>query len=441
MDKSYPCIFIKLFNILQLIFRKVADVRREKELAERRKNEPQLDQTQDHLVRKIFSKFRRDRAAAQQQTAALPPPPSPSSVTDIEKGEGGSGTEDKSGPSVRITKLSSVAEREDGNSSATAVASSSSKAHRPTTIRASKWGRLLGSSSIDSGSDTPTTTANNGGNSSTTTTAIVSRTLSTREQNKNGLASSSSSGGNGGSGNKVFPKLQKLSLTHHMPPSISRQDTVEEIVEIEDRFGSARNSLRKVESYDSGMVRSVDQRLNEQVQSSQVAPIAAAAASLLPATEYKELVANIMDFKVDVKLEVQRLHQKVGRMEEMLSELVSRLSPVITEAAATAMTETADVTQVSLQPKPSTIPIPTSASSSSSSSGGGGTNPSAGSGNGLVLRKRRSKSRNKGAAPGVPLSSPRTSPTETTRMLPPANEEQEGSSEEKRPYRRTREFL
>lgn len=43
----------------RLIFRKVADVKREKELAERRKNEPQLATTQDHLVRKIFSKFRR----------------------------------------------------------------------------------------------------------------------------------------------------------------------------------------------------------------------------------------------------------------------------------------------------------------------------------------------------------------------------------------------
>jgi len=42
----------------RLIFRKVADVKREKELAERRKNEPQLPQNQDHLVRKIFSKFR-----------------------------------------------------------------------------------------------------------------------------------------------------------------------------------------------------------------------------------------------------------------------------------------------------------------------------------------------------------------------------------------------
>ena len=59
--------FVSLWLLLQLIFRKVADVRREKELAERRKNEPQLDQNQDHLVRKIFSKFRRDRAQAQTQ--------------------------------------------------------------------------------------------------------------------------------------------------------------------------------------------------------------------------------------------------------------------------------------------------------------------------------------------------------------------------------------
>lgn len=67
----------------RLIFRKVADVKRERELAERRKNEPQLDQNQDHLVRKIFSKFRRDRSQHTQLTVQPP---------DVEKGsEGGEG--------------------------------------------------------------------------------------------------------------------------------------------------------------------------------------------------------------------------------------------------------------------------------------------------------------------------------------------------------------
>jgi len=63
-----------------VIHRKVADVRREKELAERRKNEPQLGSSQDHLVRKIFSKFRRA-----QQTAQLTKDGSQNS--DVEKGE------------------------------------------------------------------------------------------------------------------------------------------------------------------------------------------------------------------------------------------------------------------------------------------------------------------------------------------------------------------
>lgn len=65
----------------RLIFRKVADVRRERELAERRKNDPQLDQNQDHLVRKLFSRFKRDRS---QQQVAITPTGTPG---DVEKGE------------------------------------------------------------------------------------------------------------------------------------------------------------------------------------------------------------------------------------------------------------------------------------------------------------------------------------------------------------------
>lgn len=67
----------------------VADVRRERELMERRKREPQLEQAQDHLVRKIFSRFRRERSVA----AAPPPAPAraaPTALaapTDPEKGD------------------------------------------------------------------------------------------------------------------------------------------------------------------------------------------------------------------------------------------------------------------------------------------------------------------------------------------------------------------
>lgn len=66
----------------RLIFRKVADVKREKELAEKRKNEPQLPQNQDHLVRKIFSKFRR---TPQLHTGSKEQVSAPAS--DVEKGD------------------------------------------------------------------------------------------------------------------------------------------------------------------------------------------------------------------------------------------------------------------------------------------------------------------------------------------------------------------
>ena len=81
-EKSFhpPCSHLTLMRQLIVINRKVADVRREKELAERRKNEPQLGSTQDHLVRKIFSKFRRA-----QQTAQLTKDGSQNS--DVEKGD------------------------------------------------------------------------------------------------------------------------------------------------------------------------------------------------------------------------------------------------------------------------------------------------------------------------------------------------------------------
>lgn len=50
-------------------------MRRERELMERRKREPQLEQAQDHLVRKIFSRFRRERSVA------AAPAPTPARTT------------------------------------------------------------------------------------------------------------------------------------------------------------------------------------------------------------------------------------------------------------------------------------------------------------------------------------------------------------------------
>lgn len=53
--------------------------------------------------------------------------------------------------------------------------------------------------------------------------------------------------------------------------------------------------------------------------------------------EYKEIMSNLMDFKVDVKLEIQRLNQRMGRMEELLAELVARAhSPPLSSGGSSA---------------------------------------------------------------------------------------------------------
>lgn len=277
--------------------KKVADVRREKELAERRKNEPQLDQTQDHLVRKIFSKFRRDRTHHPVGPNASPGSGStPGTVsTDVEKGAT-SATPGEDGTVVRVmstTKLSSVAEKDDAGGTAVVA----TKPARPTSVRTSKWGRLLGSSSVEECPSQPP--------------ASFTRSLSARDamtkdsrpgSSSSGTSSSTSSSNNsGGSGNKVFPKLQKMSSS----PGITRQDTIEETAETVPQeeilpaslmtltsssthhpslhHTTRSMSLRKMESYDCGL--------------RDPAAIALYSEPLAP-PEYKEIMANLMDFKV-----------------------------------------------------------------------------------------------------------------------------------------------
>lgn len=111
----------------------------------------------------------------------------------------------------------------------------------------------------------------------------------------------------------MFPKLQKVSTTSS--PGITRQDTIEEIVEIETPHRSSLG-LRKMQSYDCGLR---DPTAISLYQTPVPDPIIAP-------PEYKELMTNIMDFKVDVKLEIQRLNQKMSKMEELLSEVLNKLN-------------------------------------------------------------------------------------------------------------------
>lgn len=498
----------------RLIFRKVADVRREKELAERRKNEPQLDQNQDHLVRKIFSKFRRDRAAHQQPSPSQDVERGGDSLSDGAGGGGTSGGEGVGKP-VLTKQLSSVVERDssepesgggDGSGgsggaggTSTALVVAAARPARPGPARPSKWGRLLGSSSLDSGSE-----------SASGATATVSGTglaaIGRSSSSGGGSGSASSAGMSSGSGNKVFPKLQKVSapgsglsgsgpgppghLSGHLP-TITRQETIEEMVELEERDLQPRPGPTTGTAA-AGPATSA---------ASATAAVPALAQGLAPGAapisgvQYKELIGNIMDFKVDVKLEVQRLNQKVSRMEDILSVIASRLETVVashtlhtpastthehTHRTTTTTTVTAPPASLSL-PLPAVVDTSVTASTESSApapavtpSTSDGLSPglslAAPTPGSVILKKRRSKSRTKAAAPAPPSQGPapppppRHTPTEartpdegaggaaagvagagagastggsasSTPSTPP------GDDEAKRPGRRPREFL
>lgn len=137
----------------------------------------------------------------------------------------------------------------------------------------------------------------------------------------------------------------------------------------------------------------------------------------------RDLIATVLDMKVDVSLEMQRMSQRIGRLEDLLSELIKRLSvdssgqstpggvedaTPATSTSTTTIPPTTTITISAVAGSSATVATPSLVASASATtasgtgSGGNGLGP-------LLLRKRRSKSR-KAPAP------PRTSP-EQTRLL------------------------
>ncbi|XP_032594191.1 LOW QUALITY PROTEIN: potassium voltage-gated channel protein eag [Drosophila grimshawi] len=360
----------------RLIFRKVADVKREKELAERRKNEPQLPQNQDHLVRKIFSKFRRTpqvQAGSKELVG--------SGQSDVEKGDG----------EVERTKLpAKLTLTEDSRILTTAAVPSPSPSPSPSSgppsarsTRASKWGRLLGSSSVDSASDTSAKVA-------------VSRSLSARESLRESTAQarqSSTSSSNGGQGNKVFPKAPKLQASQ---ATLARQDTIDEGGEV-DSSPPSRDSRVVIDGAAATSTTTTTTAPTSTIASGAItaggggagggglATVAAASAGggagtvaatvggaatagsgvkdrnlamererqiemassrattsdtydtglreTPPTLAQRDLIATVLDMKVDVRLELQRMQQRIGRIEDLLGELCKRLAPATLDSS------------------------------------------------------------------------------------------------------------
>ncbi|XP_021205044.2 potassium voltage-gated channel protein eag isoform X2 [Bombyx mori] len=290
----------------RLIFRKVADVRRERELMERRKREPQLEQAQDHLVRKIFSRFRRERSVA------AAPAPAPARATPALATTAAQPTDAERGEATQATSASTTT---------------------TTTAARGKWGRLLAGGSLDAPSGEPPRSA-------------FARSLSTRDR-------------------PTPPAITETTTATPAPIST---------LSIKASFAKGRSAGALGGSGGSTRQDTIEEELEEK-RAPAAAPSAAPAAPSAVSHD-----AALAELRRDVRNEVQRLQQKLGRVEELLTMLAARLGADPAETAAAG---------AGAEPDPPRAP-PTDLAA--------------------LTRKRRSKARSKGAAPQAPTP---TTPTET----------------------------
>lgn len=309
----------------------------------------------------------------------------------------------------------------------------------------------------------------------------VSRSLSARESLRESAqarsSASPSNNGSGGQGNKVnevfndpvtpfndflpfkvFPKSVKLSPG---PASLTRQDTIEEGGEGETSSQSRDTSHRASVQLEHRPVLSTDrakterdplletldkerakERLREERNLSleRERQIEMAKARETTSDNYdtglreqpstlaqRDLISTVLDMKVDVRLEMQRMSTRISRIEDLLTDLVNRLVVDSSEQSSPGDNNASQGSATSPTGTP-TIPVPSSSGSLTPSG------PSTAGGNGLgpiILRKRRSKARKPPAPAPPPMQ---FSESEETRLIESENIPSTSST-------RKREFL
>ncbi|XP_071516569.1 potassium voltage-gated channel protein eag-like [Panulirus ornatus] len=291
----------------RLIFRKVSDVRREKELAERRKHEPQQELSHDHLVRKIFSRFRRDKAGGGSGT-----PNSASDVgvsgRDVERGSGERSDSDV----VTTTDALKVVKMPPARMN-----------NKCETNGPRKWKNIFGRNEggDDEGSTTDECNKKNlmqdgvlrsiGNNKHNTnlskTLGVTPKRANTSSATTPGTAPNNNHNNNNNNNNnsaKTVMKKETLTLE-----------------------SSTKFKLNKLDSVDSGVGRDHKNKLQDNDSGNVTDYIAPVTPGVTPA-DCQQIIASLMDFKVDLKLEIQRMNQKLTKLEDNMSDVMSRMNYV-----------------------------------------------------------------------------------------------------------------
>ncbi|XP_022710419.1 potassium voltage-gated channel protein eag-like, partial [Varroa jacobsoni] len=336
----------------RLIFRKVSDVKREKELAERRKNEPLQELSQDHLVRKIFSKFRKASTVDQQHR-----PPS----IDLEKGNmaasfpAGGETPASNHPAVHHPPSThSLPQRnvsinvseppgQAGGLHPAAHHSTPPTGTQPPPVggpKLSRWASLR-SDSKDSTAHTPTPAA-------VAQQPVQQQQVGAQQQvdftNKE----------NADTGNVMKSGIQKIAAAPVGQLTSTGQSGGQQ-VQLSQPSAALRFS-KWGKSMAGSRHETIEESAGEACSLSSEQSAGASTVKALPVppgagqmtieasrlhTEYQQVLTNIVDMRVDLKIEMSRIQQKITKIEESLEELLRRSNnqlaflPALTGPSAT----------------------------------------------------------------------------------------------------------
>ncbi|XP_054721984.1 potassium voltage-gated channel protein eag-like [Uloborus diversus] len=270
----------------RLIFRKVSDVKRERELSERRKADPIPDISQDHLVRKLFSKFRKNggdagKSSSSNQIAAQP---------DVERGE-----------------VRPPSPPQDGTRSPAPEEENRENQNGP-----SIWGygsSLLRSNNINTKNEVVLFHK-----SADLTVEKQPDAYSEPDQRQRGLQTKGVS--------SKWSKMQTETTSEVESTQVKEEESVDSRAEVQPRGGKsiATSDLEKLAT------------------SKEKTDTAEGALQLMTSGsgggEYQQIVSSLMDMRVDLKLEIQRLNLKVSRIDEHLVELVKKMPRLPTKSDA-----------------------------------------------------------------------------------------------------------
>lgn len=221
------------------------------------------------------------------------------------------------------------------------------------------------------------------------------------------------------------------------PASLTRQDTIEEGGEGDSRESSQRPSIQidgtEKESLPGMVIRtgrdrerdSASSRKERDLSLERARQIEMAKARETTSDNYdsglreqpstlaqRDLISTVLDMKVDVRLEMQRMSHRISRIEDLLSDLVNRLTVDSSELSTPGDSNPAQLAS----PTSTSIQVPTTQTTTTTSSALGGS-AQTGGGNGLgpiLLRKRRAKNRKAPAPPPKQYQSPES---EQTRLI------------------------